>query len=160
MSKVMLLEMVELRYKPQEAICLEPCPNYGTDGLSALAYWPRAAQARIWRARSTCLGLVYLGVLWHRQLAGRRGWTSAVQKVLRNTSASGLFPTRIPPHSVFRQGVPKSTLENNLAPRAKRPSMSREGSSGGPGQSEPEEVCRLLHRAVAGIFWMGNLVVG
>lgn len=155
MSKVMLLEMVELRYKHWEAACPEPCPNYYTDRLFALAYWLRAARTGTRRARGTCLGLVYLGVLWHRQLVGRRGWASALQKVLRNPSASGLFPVRITLHSIFCQGVPKSTLKNNLSPGAEWPSMSRAGSGWGPGQFEPEKVCRLQPRAVAGTFWMG-----
>lgn len=84
---------------------------------------------------STCLALVYLGVLWHRQLAGHRGWASTLYKVLTNTLANGVFPTRISLRSIFCQSMPKSTMKTKLVPG--------KDSSMGPGQFEPAKVHRL-----------------
>lgn len=135
MSKVMRLEMVELRYKARQAVCPESRPNHDTHSLSSSSPWHRAMCAGVWGALGTGLALVYLGVLWHRQLAGHRGWASTPQKVFRNTLANGVFPTRIPLHSMFCQGMPRSTLKNNLAPGM--------DSSLDSGQFEQDKVHRL-----------------
>lgn len=60
-------------------------------------------------------GFALLGCLV-AQLAGHTGWTSTLEKMLRNTLANGVLPARIPLNAVFCQGMPKSTLNNNLAP--------------------------------------------
>ena len=146
MSKAMQLEMVELRYKARQAVCPESRPNRDTNSFSSLSSCRRAMCAGGWGALGTCLALVYLGVLWLRHLAGHRSWASTLQKVLRNTLANGVFPTRIPLHSMFCQGMPKSTLKNNLAPGM--------DSSLDSGQFEPEKVHRLQHWAAAVTFWM------
>lgn len=76
--------------------------------------------------------------------------------MLRNTLASGVFPTRIPLRSTLCQGVPKSTLENTLAPGAKWPSPLREGSSWGPGQFEPRSYAGYSTELVARVCWMAT----
>lgn len=70
-----------------------------------------------WRALGTCLALVtWVSCGTGSWQATEAGHLHNRQKVLRNTLANGGFPTRIPLHSIFCQGMPKSTLKNNLAP--------------------------------------------
>lgn len=148
MSKAMQLEMAELRYKPRQAVCPESHPNHHANCLCSLPSWPRAPCAGGWRALGTCLALVYLGVLWHGQLAGHRGWESTLQKVLRNTLANGVFPA-MPLHSLSCQGAPPSTLENSFAPG--------KDSSLDPGQSCLK---RYMGRSWCWYLLDGNVDVG
>lgn len=114
MAKVMQLEMVELRYEPGQAYVQRlALVTHDTSHPSCLSSWPRAMYTGIQRALGTCLALVDLGVLWHWQLAGHRGWASTLcRRYLETPWQMGCF--RQERHYI--QYLPKSTLKKNLAP--------------------------------------------
>lgn len=90
MSKVVQLEMVELKYHPKQAVHPQPCPNRDIPSLSSLSSWPRDLESS--RCMSASGFLRCPGAQ-----ATSRGWAFTQQTMLTSTLAKRVFPTRIPP---------------------------------------------------------------